>query len=197
MSDAFEQWKRGCEGPPFTGDLKVTMKNGTVWLFKDVKIVSHTISDEPMQAGQPVESLQWIARPPPDGTPAGYRLDDFLRDGRYLLNGDAYTDVEGLLIAMCEAGECTEPPAYLEYVLRSLEVFAHRLGGESRPANEWQNEHDALRLACHGGEGAAQHFLIWALALDLVEYGSSPHSAWLTEAGEQLLALLREWKAGQ
>lgn len=204
MSDTLKRWKdavaeaQTAEAP----DLRIETESGRTWLLRSVRFVSvgaqTSDTDEPPQ-GERVKSLTWFpagtSSERTSGPPHGHLLADYLVDGHYQLDGEHYETPEDLLIALCEAGDATDSAAYLEYVLGGLEVFAHL--PDARPFQEWYDEHEARILAHHGSDGAAQHFRIWALAIEFVDYGANIKGAWLTTSGEKVLALLREWKASQ
>jgi hypothetical protein len=94
---------------------------------------------------------------------------------------------------------CGKPSQNLEYILGALEAldakWTYLRSFDDIPRGSCLYDLAEKKLENHFRDQRAQYFFYyWADKEELAEHGGGVGGEWLTDKGEQLLALLREWK---
>lgn len=131
------------------------------------------------------------------------RISDFENKeipGMYKHDGIDHEDVESLLhsgfLGFCM---CGTPDDNLIYIREGLRLLNEK-GPESPSGligdewHEWFEDYQARKLKHFGSNEANHFFCYWADKEGYTEHGGSVLSPWLTDAGQNLLDMLDEFK---
>ena len=102
--------------------------------------------------------------------------------------------IQNGILKFCNCGNADKN---LLYILGGLELINEKgieRYNEETPS-EWYDKHQESVVKHFGSLEAALFFYYWTETLELTEHGGSVYSSWLDDKGEELLELLKEWKA--
>lgn len=106
------------------------------------------------------------------------------------------TSLELIQCGILEFCACGMPEENLRYILRGLELIAEQPPKEYEESKDqffaWWKAHDAREMEHYKTEAGKFFFYYWADKEDYVEHGGVV-PGWLTEKGQCLLDLLREY----
>ena len=120
--------------------------------------------------------------------------DVYASGSGFMDNQDCYYETLEDLIQMGILGfcGCGSPEQNLEYVLGGLTLLDEKTELYDSDKPDW-NAYHAKSLEHFGNEQAEYFFWYWLDTKGFTEHGGGV-PGWLTEEGEKLLELLKEWK---